>query len=104
MTFPHTGDAVAGEFSDNRVDKIVWNIDGELVPGHVPLCSFFKRKSLSPFRESSSVSAYSQSQSSTRISSIIPSAPGRASKEQRHSQSHKGLRVRSRRVWKYRDP
>ena len=34
MTFPHARGAIAGNFSDNSIDEIVWNINGEPVPRH----------------------------------------------------------------------
>ena len=34
MAFPHASDTITGKFSNDGVDEIVWNIKGELVPGH----------------------------------------------------------------------
>ena len=34
VTLPHAGRAIAGKLTDNGINEIVWNIDGQLVPGH----------------------------------------------------------------------
>jgi len=34
LGLPHACDGIAGELTDYRIDKIIWNIDGKLVPRH----------------------------------------------------------------------
>src|SRR5437899_12937738 len=34
LGLPHACDGIAGELTDYRIDKTIWNIDGKLVPRH----------------------------------------------------------------------
>ena len=34
LGLPHACNGIAGELTDYRIDKIIWNIDGKLVPRH----------------------------------------------------------------------
>src|ERR1043166_5934063 len=34
LGLPHACNGIAGELTDYRIDKMIWNIDGKLVPRH----------------------------------------------------------------------